>query len=96
MSNRNALADVDLYEIFKLPVEAARAKAREIISQAPKSGQLTIVDRWRQLPDGRIELYDETNANRRLSVELMTGGQRLCTCESGTTKFASFKRDRRR
>jgi hypothetical protein len=56
MSNRNALADVDLYEIFKLPVEAARAKAREIISQAPKSGQLTIVDRWRQLPDGRIEL----------------------------------------
>ena len=56
MSNRNALADVDLYEIFKLPVEAARAKAREIISQAPQSGQLTIVERWRQLPDGRIEL----------------------------------------
>jgi hypothetical protein len=56
MSNRNGLADVDLYEIFKLPVEAARAKAREIISQAPKSGQLTVVDRWRQLPDGWIEL----------------------------------------
>jgi hypothetical protein len=45
MSNRNALADVDLYEIFKLPVEAARAKAREIISQAPQRGQLTIVER---------------------------------------------------
>ena len=56
MSNLNALADLHLYEIFKLPVEAARAKAREIISQAPQSGQLTIVERWRQLPDGRIEL----------------------------------------
>jgi len=56
MSNRNALADADMYEIFKLPVEAARAKAREIISQAPQGGQLTIVERWRQLPDGRIEL----------------------------------------
>jgi hypothetical protein len=43
-------------EIFTLSVEAARVKASEIIKQAPQGGQLTIVERWRQLPDGRIEL----------------------------------------
>ena len=43
-------------ETFTLSVEAARAKAREIINQAPRGGQLTIVERWQQLPDGRIEL----------------------------------------
>jgi hypothetical protein len=56
MSNRNAQVDGDVRQIFKLPVELARAKAREIISQAPQGGQLTIVERWQQLPDGRIEL----------------------------------------
>jgi len=56
MSNRDALVDGIMRETFTLPVEAARVKAREIISQAPRGGQLTIVERWRQLPDGQIEL----------------------------------------
>ena len=42
-------------QIFTLPIEAARRKAREIIDQFPRSGVMTIVENWRQLPDGRIE-----------------------------------------
>jgi hypothetical protein len=42
-------------EIFTLPIEAARLKAREIIDQFPSGGVLTIVENWRQLPDGQIE-----------------------------------------
>ena len=56
MSERNAPAQESIREIFCLPVETARAKAREIIGQAPFNGQVTIVERWRQLPDGLIEL----------------------------------------
>jgi hypothetical protein len=54
--DRGVLVSGITREIFTLPVEAARVKAREIINQAPQGGQLTIVERWRQLPDGRIEL----------------------------------------
>ena len=43
-------------ETFRLPVEAARVKAREIISEFPHGGFMTIVEQWRQLPDGQIEL----------------------------------------
>jgi hypothetical protein len=42
-------------EIFTLPVDAARLKAREIIDQSPHSGYLPIVENWRQLSDGTIE-----------------------------------------
>ena len=42
-------------EIFTLPVDAARPKAREIIDQSPQSGYLPIVENWRQLSDGKIE-----------------------------------------
>jgi hypothetical protein len=42
-------------EIFKLPIDAARCKAREIIYQSPKLGFIPIVENWRQLPDGQIE-----------------------------------------
>ena len=42
-------------EMFRLPVELARAKAREILGQSPQNDYLTIIDQWRQLPDGRIE-----------------------------------------
>jgi hypothetical protein len=38
-----------------LPVEAARAKVREFLNQPPQGGYSTIVDQWRQLPDGQIE-----------------------------------------
>jgi hypothetical protein len=42
-------------KIYTLPVDAARSKAREIIDQSPRGGYATVVERWRQLPDGRIE-----------------------------------------
>jgi hypothetical protein len=51
LSNRRESDD----ETFTLPVEAARLKAREILNQFPQGGYITIVEQWRQLPDGQIE-----------------------------------------
>ena len=42
-------------EIFTLPIDAARRKAREILDQFPQVGYTTVVENWRQLPDGQIE-----------------------------------------
>jgi hypothetical protein len=42
-------------ETFTLPVPAARVKARQILDQFPQGGYMTIVEHWRQLPDGQIE-----------------------------------------
>jgi hypothetical protein len=42
-------------ETLRLPVEPARTKAREIISQRPQGDYMTVVEQWRQLPDGHIE-----------------------------------------
>jgi hypothetical protein len=36
---------------FTLPIE----KAHEILDQFPQAGYVTVVENWRQLPDGRIE-----------------------------------------
>ena len=41
--------------IFTLPLDAARCKAREIIDQVPRSGFTAVIEKWRQLPDGQIE-----------------------------------------
>ena len=56
MSSRRDTDSSFSRETFRLPVELARAKAREILNQSPQGDYLTIVDQWRQLPDGRIEL----------------------------------------
>jgi hypothetical protein len=56
MTSRGEPVDGIVRETFRLPVEAARVKAREILSQAPQGGHMTIVEQWRQLPDGQIEL----------------------------------------
>jgi hypothetical protein len=48
-------SDGFLRKTFTLPVEDARAKAREILREFPAGGYMTIVERWRQLPDGQIE-----------------------------------------
>lgn len=40
---------------FKLPVEEARAKARDFLREYPGAGYMTIVEHWRQLPDGQIQ-----------------------------------------
>jgi hypothetical protein len=42
-------------QTIRLPIDAARCKAREIINQFPQSGFISIVENWRQLPDGQIE-----------------------------------------
>jgi hypothetical protein len=42
-------------ETFRLPVEVARVKVREILNQYPKGGYMTVVEQWRQLLDGQIE-----------------------------------------
>lgn len=42
-------------EVFRLSIDAARCKAREIIDQFPRRGFTPIVENWRQLSDGRIE-----------------------------------------
>jgi hypothetical protein len=40
---------------FRLPLEAARKKAREIIDQPSQRGITLVIEKWRQLPDGQIE-----------------------------------------
>jgi hypothetical protein len=42
-------------EIYILPIDAARLKAREILDQSPQAGYMTVVENWRQLSDGQIE-----------------------------------------
>ena len=42
-------------ETFRLPVDAARHKAREVIDQSTPNGLTSIVENWRSLPDGQIE-----------------------------------------
>jgi hypothetical protein len=41
--------------IIRLPIEAARRKAREIVHRSAHAEYATVVENWRQLPDGRIE-----------------------------------------
>lgn len=41
--------------VFKLPIDAARRKAREILNQAPQGNYTPVVENWRQLPNGQIE-----------------------------------------
>jgi len=55
MTNRHETGDGFMRDTLKLPVEAARVKAREILTQFPQAGYMTIVEQWRQLPDGEIE-----------------------------------------
>ena len=42
-------------EVFTLPLDAARCKARKIIDQSPRLGFTSVVQNWRQLSDGQIE-----------------------------------------
>ena len=43
-------------ETYTLPLLAARLKAREILDEYPTGEYVTILENWRQLPDGQIEL----------------------------------------
>ena len=42
-------------EVFVLPLEEARTKARDIICRASDTGFVPVVENWRQLSDGRIQ-----------------------------------------
>jgi len=42
-------------QIFKLPIDEARRKAREILNQLPQGNFTPIVENRRQLPNGQIE-----------------------------------------
>ncbi len=53
--DRQKLDDGFTRETFTLPVDEARVKAREFLTTFPVGGYATIVERWRQLDDGRIE-----------------------------------------
>jgi hypothetical protein len=49
------MAGMQQPRIFKLPIEAARRKAREILNEVPQGSYIPIVENWRQLPNGQIE-----------------------------------------
>ena len=55
MYDRAEPGDALIQEKLRLPVEAARAKAREILRRPPRGGYTEVVEGWRQLPDGQIE-----------------------------------------
>ena len=55
LSNRREPDEGFSRETFRLPVEAARLKAREILNQSPQGGYMMVVEQWRQTPDGQIE-----------------------------------------
>ena len=41
-------------QLIKLPLNAARHKAREIINQSCNNGRLAVIGNWRQVADGQI------------------------------------------
>ena len=53
---RQASAD-DGYvrETFTLPRDEARIRARAILDHWPAAAYMTVVESWRELPDGEIE-----------------------------------------
>jgi hypothetical protein len=56
MSRHRELDSECTPKTFRLPLEAARHKVREIIHQNPQDDDhVDFVERWRQLPDGQIE-----------------------------------------
>jgi hypothetical protein len=52
---RKIEGDGFLRETFTLPLEQARARARDILNEYPAGGYMTVVENWRQLPDGQIQ-----------------------------------------
>jgi hypothetical protein len=47
--------DGSMRDTFTLPLNAARLRARQILDEYPTGGYITILESWRQLPDGQIE-----------------------------------------
>lgn len=55
MAGRRQRHDGFVRDSFTLPREEARAKAREYLTRYPKAGYMSVVETWRELPDGAIE-----------------------------------------
>ena len=55
MAGRRTRDDGYLRETFSLPREKARAKARDFLTRYPKQAYMSVVESWRELPDGKIE-----------------------------------------
>jgi hypothetical protein len=53
-------------QVLTLPLDAARCKARQIIDQAPQGGLASVIEKWRQLPDGQIGIFDPAFSGLRL------------------------------
>jgi len=43
------------YENFRLPVQEARTKARQVLNESAVGACTAIIENWRQLSDGQIE-----------------------------------------
>jgi hypothetical protein len=73
--------------LFRLPVEAARTKVREILKQFPQGGYMTVVEQWRQLSDGQIEFTVQRLPMRKARQENLRG-----TYKSRRTCLAALQR----
>jgi hypothetical protein len=49
------ISDAQGLETFRLPLDVARRKAREVINHPTRNGLTSVVQNWKQLPDGQIE-----------------------------------------
>jgi hypothetical protein len=80
-------------ETFTLPLEQARTKARQILDAYPAGGYMTIVENWRQLPDGQIEFTmrrlptADWHANSG-KISIWASGQWICGMASCTRRWA--------
>jgi len=54
-SLKSARRDSFRRHTFALPRDAAREKAREMFRRYPKAAYMTVIESWRELPDGVIE-----------------------------------------
>ena len=54
-ARKDARPDGFARDTYTLPRDAARTKAREILDRFPIEAYGTVVERWRELDDGRIE-----------------------------------------
>ena len=45
------VSDAQDRDTFRLPIDEARRKAREVIDHNPQNGLTPTVENWRQLPD---------------------------------------------
>jgi len=50
-----SLAEPDVLQIFKAPVDQARAEARRIIKEAARGEYVRVIEGWKQLPDGDVQ-----------------------------------------